>query len=126
MHILAHGVDIVEVERVSELLERFAERFEQRVFTKQELEDSGGLKNRSQHLAARFACKEAVLKALGTGLAGGISWHDVEVVRLPTGQPTVQLANVAQRRAMSLGIAQWSISLSHTREHAVASAIAWG
>lgn len=126
MRVISHGVDIVEVDRVEDMLARHKERFTQRVFTRGELEHSHGRRARAQHLAARFAAKEAVLKALGTGLAAGVTWQDVEILTQPSGQPFLRLANQAERIALVKGVQSWSVSLSHTRHHAVASVIALG
>ena len=90
MHIVGHGIDLVEVSRIAELLERHGERFLERCFTAAERGYSdASVKRREEHLAARFAAKEAVLKALGTGWRDGIAWTDIEVVRRPSGQPLV-------------------------------------
>jgi len=127
MQIIGHGIDIVEKERVQRLLDAHGERFIARVFTAAEraYAEAGG-KRRMEHLAGRFAAKEAILKVLGTGWSGGIAWTDAEVVRLPTGKPTVALHGRCLEVADGLGIAQWELSISHTKVHAVASAIGLG
>lgn len=122
--IVGLGVDVVEVDRIEAMLARHRTRFLTRVFTQGEVEHSKGRRARAQHLAARFACKEAVMKALGTGLSAGITWHDVEVVTEASGKPTLVLHGVAQRISRTQKIKRWTISLSHTRHHAVAVAIA--
>lgn len=122
--IVGLGVDVVEVDRVEAMLTRHRSRFVTRVFTAGEVEHSKGRRSRAQHLAARFACKEAVMKALGTGLSAGITWHDVEVVTEASGKPALVLHGVAKRIARTQRIKRWTISLSHTRHHAVAVAIA--
>lgn len=125
--ILGHGIDMVEVRRIRDLLERHAERFEQRIYTQAELEYCNAqTKRRPEHLAARFAAKEAILKALGTGLSAGISWTELEVVRLPSGQPTVALHGRAAHIAADRGISAWHLSLTHTDQAAAASVIALG
>ena len=125
MPILGHGIDIIDTDRVARMLEQHGERFVRRCFTEGEREYvAANAKRRVEHLAGRFAAKEAVLKALGTGWSGGIGWTDVEVVRPPTGPPTVALHGEAARIAAERGIGQWSISISHIRTHAIASAIA--
>ena len=127
MHIVGHGIDLVEVSRIAELLERHGERFLERCFTAAERGYSdASVKRREEHLAARFAAKEAVLKALGTGWRDGIAWTDIEVVRRPSGQPLVQLSGEAQKVATALGAVEWHVSLSHTQTHAIASVIAMG
>jgi holo-[acyl-carrier protein] synthase len=126
---LYHGVDIIEVARLRRAVERWGERFLQRVFTPGELADcaldSGEL--RFESLAARWAAKEAAAKALGLGLRGlaagdgpSIGWHELEVVRGSAGQPLLRLHGNA---ALSLGDVALTLSLSHTNEHAVASVI---
>lgn len=126
MTILGHGVDIVEVARIAAMVEEHAGRFLERCFTAGERGYASSRKRGAEHLAGRFAAKEAVLKALGTGWRDGIAWTDVEVVVLPSGQPEVRLHGVAQETATKKGIASWWLSISHTETHAVASAIAAG
>jgi holo-[acyl-carrier protein] synthase len=120
---IAHGIDIVEVARISGMLQEHGERLLARLFTPAEQAYAEQSRRRDEHLAARFAAKEAVLKALGTGWRSGIGWTDVEVVLLPSGQPTVRLHGEAAAKAAEQGVTQWSLSLSHTDTHAVASAI---
>ena len=124
MRIAGHGIDVVEVARIARMLEEHGERFLDRCFTAAERETGAGSRRRAEHLAARFAAKEAVLKALGTGLTRGITWTDIEVVPLPTGQPTVRLHAAAQAIASDRGITEWHLSLTHTEGHAMASVIA--
>jgi len=102
---------------------RFGDRFEQRVFTDAEIRYCRSKPNVDERFAARFAAKEAALKALGTGWRGGIRWRDVEVRREPGGRPTIAFAGKAAEMAARLGAARASLSLSHTAEHAVASVI---
>lgn len=124
MPILGHGIDIVETGRIRELVARHGAHFLDRVFTRGEQEYAGrNPKRYYEHLAGRFAAKEAVLKVLGTGWRGGIAWTDVEVVRDPSGQPKVQLGGECARVAESLGIMRWHLSISHIETHATASAI---
>lgn len=124
MRIVGHGIDIVEVARIARALEAHGDRFLERCFTTAERAYAADRKRRDEHLAGRFAAKEAVLKALGTGWVSGIAWTDVEVVLLPTGQPTVALRGRAAEVAASLGASRWFLSISHTQTHAMASAIA--
>lgn len=126
MPALAHGIDIVEVERFAELLDRHPERARDRMFTAEELEYARGKQREAEHLAARFAAKEAVLKALGTGWSNGVAWTDVEVTRDHAGCPGLLLHNVAADIAHRRGIANWLISISHTDTHAIASVIGIG
>jgi holo-[acyl-carrier protein] synthase len=114
------GIDIIEVDRIDRAILRHGERFFDRFFTPQELIDSGG---RTPALAARFAVKEAVAKALGTGI-GKVSWKDIEVRVDPHRKPELYLHGEAQSVANDLGIDAWSISISHTHFHAVAIAVA--
>jgi len=121
---LAHGIDIVEIARFGELLDHHPERARARLFTGGELSYARGKKRETEHLAARFAAKEAVLKALGTGWADGLAWTDVEVTRDDAGRPGLALHNRAAQLAAERGITSWLISLSHTDTHAIASVIA--
>jgi holo-[acyl-carrier protein] synthase len=123
MNAIAHGVDIVEVSRIREMIAAHPRRFVARVFTEHESARSAG-RRRAEHLAARFAAKEAVMKALGTGLSDGIAWTDIEVVSLPTGAPSVRLHGRAAEIASDRGIDDWLISLSHIETVALASVIA--
>ena len=114
------GVDIIEIDRIDRAILRYGERFFGRFYTTRELIDANG---RTPALAARFAAKEAVAKALGTGI-GEVGWHEIEIVTGPRRQPQLVLHGGARRLADSLGLTAWSISLSHTHEHAVAVAVA--
>jgi holo-[acyl-carrier protein] synthase len=123
---LVHGVDLVEVARLARALGDGTGRFASRVFTEDELAYAAARpRRRDEHLAARFAAKEAVLKALGTGWSDGIAWTDVETRRDGDGPPTVQLRGRAAEVAASLGVRRWALSLTHTSTHAVASVIGW-
>lgn len=126
MSIIGLGVDVVEVARVRAMLARHPDRFLERVFTAGEVAHSAGRRNRAQHLAARFAAKEAAMKALGTGLSSGIGWQDVEVIVEASGKPALRLHGAARMRARALGAQTWSISLSHTRAHAAAVVVGEG
>jgi holo-[acyl-carrier protein] synthase len=126
MQILGHGIDIVETDRIDRMIEDHGDRFLERVFTAGERAYCDKGRDRVLHYAGRFAAKEAVLKALGTGWAEGIAWTDVEVVRLPSGPPQVELTGRALEIAQDRGISQWYLSISHIATHATASAIAEG
>src|SRR5258705_3113649 len=127
MPILGHGIDIVETDRIRRLIEEHGERFLERVYTRIEQEHAAkSTKRRIEHLAGRFAAKEAVLKVLGTGWRGGIAWTDVEIVKDPSGQPKVVLSCECARIAVELGISRWHVSISHIETHATASAIGAG
>ena len=124
MPILGHGIDIVETERIKKLVEHHGHHFLDRVFTPQEQHYCAlNPKRYYEHLAGRFAAKEAVLKVLGTGWRGGIAWTDVEIINEPTGQPKMTLTGESERIAKELGISRWHVSISHIETHATASAI---
>ncbi len=122
---LRTGVDTIEIARVQAAIDRHGDRFLQRVYTEGELADCRG---RAESLAARFAAKEAVAKALGTGIwRGGVSWSDIEVRRHSTsGAPILLLHSAAGDLAEELGLTEWSLSLSHDRTHAIAFVVAQG
>jgi holo-[acyl-carrier protein] synthase len=122
MAILRTGVDLVEIERLSGLSPEIYHRFLQRVFTNRELSEAG---DSPASLAGRFAVKEAVSKVLGTGI-GSLGWQQIEVERGPAGEPILHLYGNALLQAEQLGLTLWSISISHTRTHAVAVAVAMG
>ena len=126
MRIIGHGVDIVEVGRIAAMLKDHGERFLARCFTAGERGYSESRKRAAEHLAGRFAAKEAVLKAIGTGWRSGIAWTDVEVHLLPSGQPEVALHRAAADAARHLGITEWKLSISHTEQYAIASVIGSG
>ena len=124
MPILGHGIDIVETDRIRRLVEQHAQNFLNRVYTPGEQEYcSRSPKRYFEHLAGRFAAKEAVLKVLGTGWRGGIQWTDIEVLKEPSGQPKIALTNECARIAAEMGIVRWHVSISHIETHATASAI---
>ncbi len=112
------GIDIIKVERISSALERFGDRFTRRILTEGE---NAYVRNRPETLAGRWAAKEAVSKVLGLGVRG-VGWREIEIVRLPTGQPTVRLHDRALARSEQLGMARIAVSISHEREYAVAIA----
>lgn len=124
MAIKGHGVDIVEIARIAEMLQSHGERFIAKCFTPGEAAYCGNGPTRVERFAARFAAKEATLKALGTGWRDGIAWTDIEVAPEPSGRPTLRVAGEAAKIAAGLGIATWHISLSHSKSHAIASVIA--
>ena len=126
MNVLGHGVDLVEIARIGAMLANHPQRFPERVFTPAERAASLPPRRRAEFLAGRFAAKEAVLKALGTGLSHGITWTDVEIVPDDAGRPRVRLHQAAAERARTLGVRDVHLSITHTRSHALASAIAVG
>lgn len=107
------GIDVCKVERISESLQRFGERMERRLFTADELAYCRGFSDPMPHLAARFAAKEATSKALGTGIAGGIGWTQIEVVQPGGRVPTLRLTGAALERFHAIGATQSHLSLSH-------------
>ncbi|HXZ78863.1 MAG TPA: holo-[acyl-carrier-protein] synthase [Terriglobales bacterium] len=121
--IVGTGIDIVEVPRMAAAIERFGERFLRRVFTAAEIRYCDSKANRMERYAARFAAKEAALKAIGTGWKRGVAWTDVEVCREPGGRPSIVFAGMAAEFASKLGVKRVSLSMSHTEEHAVAQVI---
>jgi holo-[acyl-carrier protein] synthase len=114
------GTDIIECVRIAQMIEKHGELFLQRVFTKREILYCSSRRSSTQHYAGRWAAKEAALKALGTGWARGVHWTDIEVQHESGGKPTLVLANRAGEIAISLGIQQMLISISHCRNYAIA------
>ncbi len=119
---LAVGVDVVEIERIRAALDRHGQRFLDRVFTPAE---QAYCRGQVPCLAARWAAKEAVAKALGCGI-GDVAWREIEIVADERRRPTVKLLGAAAHVAAAQGLEQWAVSLSHTREHAVAVVVAQG
>ena len=127
MPVIAHGLDLVEIARIEAMLDEHGGRFVQRCFTEGEQRYADAAeRRRPERYAARFACKEAVLKALGTGWRDGISWCDIDIGREPSGRPTLRLTGRCAQIAAAQGITQWHVSLSHTDDLAIASVIASG
>ena len=124
--ILGIGTDIIEVERVERLHRLHGDRFLRLCFTDAEQAYAAARKNIGQHLAARFAAKEAVMKALGTGWGRGVRWRDIGVTRKPSEAPRVALSEKAARRARALGVTRVHLSISHLRGEALAFAVAEG
>jgi holo-[acyl-carrier protein] synthase len=122
--IIAHGIDLVDCPRIEEMLIRHGERFLDRVFTAKEQAYANSNKNRIEKLAGRFAVKEAVLKLLGTGWRGKIAWTDIEVINDEMGRPTVAISGEVKTIADKLGIGQISVSITHTSNFVIASAVA--
>ncbi len=112
------GIDIIKVDRIRAALARFGERFTRRILTDTE---NAYVRGRPETLAGRWAAKEAVSKVLGLGVRG-VGWREIEIVRLPTGQPSVRLHDRALRRADQLGMTRIAVSISHERDYAVAIA----
>src|SRR5215218_4228746 len=112
------GIDIIKIERIAAALKRFGDRFPNRVLTESE---QRYVRNRPQNFAGRWAAKEAVSKVLGLGVRG-VGWRDIEIARLPTGQPSVRLHGRAAQRAEQLGMGRIAVSITHEAEYAVAIA----
>jgi holo-[acyl-carrier protein] synthase len=124
MRVLGHGIDIVPLSRVQELLAHPDGEWVAAAFTEAEQAQADSPPNHISYFAGRYAGKEAVVKALGTGFSDDVAWLDVQILRLPTGAPAVQLSGGASTVADHLGVTRWLISISHSGEYAVASAIA--
>lgn len=121
--IVGTGVDVAEVARIRTAVERFGDRFLKRVFTPEEIKYCLAKANAAERLAARFAAKEAGMKAIGTGLRHGVTWQDVEVVRRPGQRPLLRFSGKAAEIAARLGCEHAHLSLSHTAEQAIAFVI---
>jgi holo-[acyl-carrier protein] synthase len=119
---LATGVDLIEISRIEEVVSRHGKHFLERIYTPAELELCG---QRVRSLAGRFAAKEAVTKALGCGI-GDITWKEIEILSDEHNAPILQLHGRAAQKADELGLANWSVSLSHSQSHAIAIAVAIG
>ena len=126
MTLLGHGIDIVETKRIAESIERFGDRFLRRIFSEGEVAYAHSMKYPHLHLAARFAAKEAISKAFGTGIGKELGWRDLEIIREPSGAPRVQLHGRGQLYAESRGVLAIHVSLSHTADYGAASAVIVG
>ena len=124
MKILGHGIDIVSIEDLQRWVEHPRDPFIQRCFVRAELDEIGEGMDRLERLAGKFAAKEAVLKAIGTGFGANVAFTDVEILRAPGAAPEVRLSRQAANAATALGITDWKLSISHTAGMAIASAIA--
>ena len=126
MNVIGLGTDIIECLRIAKMIEKHGELFLNRVYTRSEIAYCSSRKAANQSYAGRWAVKETVLKAMGTGWSRGIRWKDIEVVTDLTGKPSVAIHGVAKEICDELGISEVLISLSHCRSHATATAIAVG
>ncbi len=126
MSVIGIGVDLVECARIEHSLERFGERFLHRVFTDGEIAYSNSMKFPARHLAARFAAKEAVSKAFGTGIGKAMGWRDIDVQKKESGEPYLVLTGGAHDLAVARGVTSTMITLSHTDHHAMAMIILEG
>jgi holo-[acyl-carrier protein] synthase len=121
--ILGSGVDLCEVPRIEAAIARYGQRFVERIYTPLEIAYAESKANRFERFAARFAAKEAGMKALGTGWRGGITWKDFEVANLPSGRPTLRFHGKAAEIATRLGVKNVALSITHTKEQALAMVI---
>lgn len=121
--IVGMGVDLAEVPRIRASMERFGERFRDRIYTPGEVAYCERKANPYERYAARFAAKEAAMKAIGTGMSGGVRWREFEVVNLPSGKPTLRFHGKAAEFAARLGVNHATLSLTHTAETAMAYVI---
>ena len=124
MEIVAHGIDLVDCPRIEQMMQRHGDRFIKRVFTAAEQAYAEANKNKIEKLAGRFAAKEAVLKLMGTGWRGKIAWTDIEIINNSAGQPGITLDGEVKKIAEKLGIKHISVSITHTANFAIASAVA--
>src|SRR3984885_5838830 len=122
--VIGMGTDLIETRRVQESIDRFGERFLERIFTAGEIAYCMRKKNAAESFAARFAAKEAGAKALGTGISRGVSWKEFEVKREPGQRPELHLSGRAAEIARELGVSRMSLSLTHSREMSMAVVVA--
>jgi holo-[acyl-carrier protein] synthase len=121
--IVGSGVDLCEVQRIKDAIARYGDRFLERIYTEREIAYAQSKANRYERYAARFAAKEAGMKALGTGWHGGVRWRDFEVANLPSGRPTLKFHGKAAEYAQRLGAENISLSITHTSAQAMAIVI---
>jgi holo-[acyl-carrier protein] synthase len=123
MGVIGIGVDLVECARIERAINRFGDRFLHRVFTGGEIEYSMAMKFPARHLAARFAAKEAVSKAFGTGIGKAMGWRDIDIRKKPSGEPFLVFSGPAKQLAERRGVKSALITLSHTEHHAMATIV---
>ena len=124
METIINGIDLVDFPRIEEMVEKHGDRFLDRIFTEKEQAYAESNKNHTEKLAGRFAAKEAILKLMGTGWRGKIAWTDIEIINNIAGRPEVKLYGEVQKIADKLGVKQISVSITHTANFAIASAVA--
>ena len=124
MKIIAHGIDLVDFKRIQKLIDSHGDRFLERVYTEKERLIAASVKNKIEKFAGRFAAKEAILKLIGTGLRGKICWKDIEVINDPMGAPVVNLFGEVKSITEKKNIEQITLSITHTADFAIASAVA--
>jgi len=118
------GLDIIEISRIKHSMQKYSGKFEERVFTSKEIDYCRSKADPSKHFAARFAAKEAVLKSLGTGMAQGITWKDMEILNRESGQPVLKLTGRGRHIFDALNLKDIHISITHDKSYALAQAIA--
>ena len=124
MENILHGIDLVDFPRIEQMIQRHGGRFVNRIFTQKEQQYANANKNTIEKFAGRFAAKEAVLKLIGTGWRGKIAWTDIEIINTSSGQPKVNISGEVKKIADSLGVTDIKISITHTANFAIASAVA--
>ena len=122
--IFGTGIDIIEIKRIKQSMQKYSDRFEQKVFTQKEIDYCHSQADPAKHFAARFSVKEAVLKCFGTGMTGGIFWKDIEVDKQEFGQPVLNLYGNGKELFNQLKLKYIHISITHDKSYAVAHAIA--
>ncbi|MEM7264228.1 MAG: holo-ACP synthase [Planctomycetota bacterium] len=124
MNVVGVGVDLVELERIRDAIDRYGDRFLHRIYSEEEREVARAKTDAVPYLAGRFAAKEAISKSLGTGVSGAMSWTELQVLSEPSGQPTVTLLGESAEVARRAGVGKVLLSISHGRDLAIAHAIA--
>jgi holo-[acyl-carrier protein] synthase len=122
--IFGTGIDIIEVDRIKNSIQKYSDRFKKKIFTQKEIDYCNSQAEPAKHFAARFSVKEAVLKCFGTGMSKGISWKDIEVDKLESGQPILNLYGEGEKIFDQLNLKHIHISITHDKSYAVAHAIA--
>ena len=122
--IFGTGIDIIEVDRIKNSIQKYSDRFKKKIFTQKEIDYCHSQADPAKHFAARFTVKEAVLKCFGTGMTGGILWKDIEVGKLNSGQPFINLHGNGKKLFNQLNLKHIHVSITHDKTYAVAHAIA--
>ena len=122
--IFGTGIDIIEIDRIKNSIQKYSDRFKKKIFTQKEIDYCHSQADPAKHFAARFTVKEAVLKCFGTGLTGGILWKDIEVGKLNSGQPVLNLHGNGKKLFNQLNLKHIHVSITHDKTYAVAHAIA--
>ena len=122
--IFGTGIDIIEVDRIKNSIQKYSDRFKKKIFTQKEIDYCHSQADPAKHFAARFTVKEAVLKCFGTGMTGGILWKDIEVDKLNSGQPFINLHGNGKKLINQLNLKHIHVSITHDKTYAAAHAIA--